>query len=84
MEKVHRLNKGNTFQVERESVACDDMFFAMSVTKVCDNPKCDYVNDKYIYECPKCRGNCVWVYLDTRVFCRHDHQEWSQELRKFR
>ena len=84
LEKVHRMNKGKTFHVELDSVACDDMFWHTDITKVCNNPDCNHISDKYIHECPECKSHCIWSYLDTRVFALHLHSEWGQELRKFR
>ena len=63
---------------------CDDMYFHMDITKMCDNPDCDYIGEKYIHECPKCKSHCVWSYLDTKVWALHLHNEWGADLRKFR
>jgi len=79
---VEKLQKLGGFKVELDSVACDDMYFFMDVTKMCD--KCDYISDKYIRVCPKCGSHCVWSHLDSKVWAKHLHSEWGPELRKNR
>lgn len=96
MIKREALNNFPGFRYERENVACDDMYFCIDIVKICEKCNYreeDILKAKWIKECPKCKhtrivnpeydtqGAGYEIWLDTYIWCRHMHKEWSGAIK---